>query len=242
LSFFAKNGKIGVPSIGQEVLMGDLVSANTLNCVYFGLFILGVGYAIFILISGGLSDIDMPQVDVDIPQINLPGDVDIPGAGIHLGGPEVPAAGLDAPDVSVSPLSPITIASFVTAFGGIGVLATQFFKIDPRWSLVWATGGAVVLSGLMFLFYSQFLIRSQGSSEVKSSEIVGLLAEVSVPIGKDKTGQVTYSTKAGRMLSMAKAVDGSEIPRGHLVKIVRVVGPVALVRAVSTEESSGQDS
>jgi membrane protein implicated in regulation of membrane protease activity len=204
--------------------MADFVNASTLNCIYFGLFILGVGYAIFILVTGGLSDIDVPQVDVDIP-----------GADIHIGGPDIPAAGLDAPDVSVSPLSPITIASFVTAFGGIGVLAVQFFNVDPRWSLVWATGGAVVLSGLMFLFYSQFLIRSQGSSEVLASEIVGLPAEVSVPIGKDKLGQVTYATKAGRMRSMAKAMDGNEIPRGQLVKIVRVVGPVVLVKVVSTE-------
>ena len=221
--------------------MGDVLSANTLNCVYFGLFILGVGYAIFILISGGLSDIDLPNVDVDIPQINLPGDVDIPGAGIHLGGPDVPAGGLDSADVGVSPLSPITIASFVTAFGGIGVLATQFFKIDPRWSLVVATGGAAVLSGLMFLFYSQVLIRSQGSSEVKASEIVGLVAEVSVPIGEGATGQVSYSTKAGRMSSMAKAVDGREIPRGQLVKVVRVVGHIVLVKPVSTEEPAEQE-
>ncbi len=216
--------------------MGDLINANSLNCVYFGLFILGVGYAIFILISGGLSDIDLPNVDVDIPQINLPGDVDIPGADIHLGGPDLAAGGLDAPDVSVSPLSPITIASFITAFGGIGVITSQFFKIDPRWSLLWATGGAVVLSGLMFLFYSQFLIRSQGSSEVKVRELIGLPAEVTVPIGEGVTGQVAYNTKAGRMLSMAKAVGGGEIPRGQLVKIVRVVGHTVLVKAVSTDE------
>jgi len=211
--------------------MGDLLSGVTLNCVYFGLFILGVGYAIFILISGGLSDIDLPNVDIDIP-----------GAGVHLGGPDIPAAGLDAPDVGVSPLSPITIASFITAFGGIGVIASQFFKIDARWSLVWAAGGATVMSGLMFLFYSQFLIRSQASSEVRASEIIGTVAEVSVPIGKDVTGQVSYSTKAGRMLSMAKSVDGSDIQRGQLVEIVRIIGPIALVKPVSTEESAEQDS
>jgi len=110
------------PTTGQEELMGDLINASTLNCVYFGLFILGVGYAIFILISGGLSDIDLPNVDVDIPQINLPGDVDIPGADIHLGGPEVAGGGLDSHDVGASPLSTIPIARFINALGGIGVV------------------------------------------------------------------------------------------------------------------------
>jgi membrane protein implicated in regulation of membrane protease activity len=207
-------------------------SLGTLNCVYFALFFVGLGYAIFIVITGGLSSIDMPDVDIDIPQIDLPGDVDIPGADIHLGGPDIPAGGIDTPDVSVSPLSPITIASFVTSFGGIGVLATQFFEVDPRISLLWATGGAVIISGLMFLFYSQVLIRAQGSSEVRRGELIGLLGEVTVPIGETATGQVTYSTKAGRMSSMARSADGSAIPRGQFVKIVRMIGQLVIVKPI----------
>jgi membrane protein implicated in regulation of membrane protease activity len=214
------------------------VNVDTLNCIYFALFFIGVGYAIFIVITGGLHDIDLPDVHVDVPQIDLPGDVDIPGANIHVGGPEIPAGGIDAPDVSVSPLSPITIASFVTSFGGIGVLATQFFNVDARLSLLYATGGALLISGLMFVFYSQVLLRSQGSSEVRQSELIGLPAEVTVPIGEASAGQVSYSTKAGRMSSTARSLDGSPIPRGQLVEIVRFAGSQALVRPLSSEEAS----
>jgi membrane protein implicated in regulation of membrane protease activity len=212
------------------------LSFDTLNCVYFTLFFIGVGYAIFILITGGLSNIDLPDVDIDIPQVDLPGDVDIPGADIHIGGPDVLAGGIDAPDVSVSPLSPITIASFVTTFGGIGVLAIQFFDVDPRMSLVWATGGALLISALMFLFYSQVLIRSQGSSEVRRSELLGLPAEVTLPIKENAIGQVAYSTKAGRMSSMARSVDGSPISRGQVVKIVRIIGNQVVVTPISPED------
>ncbi len=105
---------------------------STLNCVYFALFFVGVGYALFVVLTGGLSDIDMPDVDIDIPQIDLPGDVDIPGADIHIGAGDVAAGGIDAPDVSVSPLSPITIATFITTFGGVGVLCLQLFEVSPR--------------------------------------------------------------------------------------------------------------
>jgi membrane protein implicated in regulation of membrane protease activity len=199
------------------------------------LFFFGFGYAIFIAITGGLSDIDMPDVDIDIPQVDLPGDVDIPGADIHIGHADVPA-GIDAPDVSVSPLSPITLASFVTAFGAFGILSMQLFQVDPRWSLAWATGGALLVSGAMFLFYSRVLIGSQGSSEVRSSELLGLDAEVTVPIGEAATGQVTYVTKSGRMNSMARSLDGQPISRGQLVKIVRVQGPQVLVKAIRPEE------
>lgn len=208
---------------------------DTLSCVYSVLFFVGLGYAVFVAITGGLSQIDLPDIDVDVPQINLPGDVDIPGAGVHIGGPEVPAAGLDAPDVPVSPLSPITIATFVTVFGGVGVLSLQFFQVDPRLSLVFASLSGLVCAGLMYLLFSQVFIRSQASSEVRRGELVGLEAEVTVPIGQTSPGQVVYVTKSGRMSSMARSVDGSAIPRGQFVRIVRVLGPQVLVRPLTPE-------
>ena len=67
----------------------------------------------------------------------------------------------------------------------------------------------------MYLFYSQFLIRSQGSSEIRQADLIGLQAEVTVPIGETSMGQVTYLTKSGRMSSMARSIDGKAIPRGR---------------------------
>jgi membrane protein implicated in regulation of membrane protease activity len=206
------------------------LNVDTLNCVYLALFFVGVGYAIFIVITGGLASIDMPDVNIDIPQIDLPGGVEVPGGGIEIGGPDLPAGGLDAPDIPVSPLSPITAASFITSFGGIGVLALQFFGVDARMSLMWATLGALAISAVMYLFYSQVLIRSQGSSEIHRSDILGLEAEVMVPIGVDTPGQVSYITKSGRMSSTARSATGEAIPRGELVQIERIVGPQVLVR------------
>ena len=185
---------------------------DALNCIYGALLFVGLGYAIFIVITGGLSDIDVPDVDIDIGQIDLPGDIDIPGADIQIGGAELPTGGLDAPDVSVSPLSPITIASFITTFGGIGIICTQFFACRPEWSLVFATSGGLLASGLMYVFYSQFLIRSQGSSEIRQADLIGVQAEVTIPIGETSTGQVTYLTKSGRMSSMARSIGIRTIP------------------------------
>lgn len=210
------------------------LNLDTLNCVYFALFLVGLGYALFVVITGGLSDINMPDVDIDVPQIDLPGDVDIPGADIHIGGADV--GGIDAPDVAVSPLSPITVATFVTTFGGVGVLTTQVFGVDPRWSLLWATGSGLGTAGLIYVFVSQFLVRSQASSELHRSELIGMEAEVTVPIGENATGQVTYVTKSGRMSSMARSVDGRPIPRGQLVVIARTSGPQVLVKPISSEE------
>jgi membrane protein implicated in regulation of membrane protease activity len=219
------------------------LNLDTLSCVYFGMFLLGVGYAIFIVVTGGLSNMDIPNVDIDVSQIDLPGDVGVPGADIHIGGPEIPAAGFDAPDIQVSPLSPVTIATFITTFGGIGVLAVQLFGVDPRWSLLWATAGALLLSGLVYLFYSQVLVRSQASSEIRRGELIGVQAEVTVPIGETAMGQVTYVTKSGRMSSMARSLDNTAIPRGTFVQIVRLVGQVALVKPIDmTQEDETTES
>ena len=76
-------------------------SLTTLNCVYLALFFVGLGYAIFVAITGGLSDIDMPNVDIDVPQIDLPGDVDIPGAGVHIGGADIAAGTIGADWITV---------------------------------------------------------------------------------------------------------------------------------------------
>ncbi len=210
-------------------------SLSALNCVYLALFFVGLGYAIFIAITGGLSNIDMPDVDIDVPQIDLPGDVDIPGADIHIGGADV-VGGIDAPDVTVSPLSPITLATFVTVFGGVGVITIQLFEVSAGISLVISVLSGLISGGLMFLFYSQFLIRSQGSSEVRYGELIGLEAEVTVPIGENVTGQVTYLTKSGRMSSMARSVDGKPISRGQSVEIVRTIGPQVLVKPLVIEQ------
>ncbi len=208
---------------------------ETLNCVYFALFLIGVGYALFIVITGGLSDVHLPDVDVDIPHVDLPGDVDVPGVDIHIGDGGA-AGGIDTPDVALSPLSPITVATFITTFGGVGVLTLQLFNMDPRLSLLLATLSGMGAASLMYVAVSQFFVRSQASSEIRQGELVGLQGEVTVPIGEDTPGQVTYVTRTGRMSSMARSVDGQPIPRGKLVTIVRTIGPHVLVKPLASQE------
>jgi hypothetical protein len=116
------------------------------------------------------------------------------------------------------------------------VLSTQLFNIDPRLGLLVSTIGGLGAAGLMYAFVSQFLIRSQASSEMRHGELVGMQGEITIPIGENATGQVTYVTRSGRMSSMARSVDGKPIPRGQFVTIVRTVGPQVLVKPLATDE------
>jgi len=175
--------------------MGEILSANTLNCIYFGLFILAWAHAIILVVTGGLSNVDMPDVDVDIPQINLPGDVDIPAPVCTLAA-GCASRGMDCARRRHVGAQPDHDCQLITAFGGIGVLALQFLRGRPPLESGMGRPAArcccrphvPILQPIpdpIAVFQ-----RSQGK------RARGLTAEVSVPIGTGATGQVAYNTKA----------------------------------------------
>jgi membrane protein implicated in regulation of membrane protease activity len=209
--------------------MGEMAGLNTLNCVYFVLFGVGLGYAIIAGLLGGLSHIDLPGIDIDIPGIELhPGEPDI-----HL---ELPFAhsinhDVDHPEVGLSPLSPITIATFITTFGGVGLILNNLTAINPVLGLFLSALSGLALAGMVFLAYTRLLVAAQGSSEVRIGELVGLVAEVIAPIPAGKIGEVAFVARGTRMRSPARSEDGGAIPRGAMVEIVKEAGNVVIVRA-----------
>lgn len=208
--------------------MSELTGFGTLNCVYFFLFALGVGYAIVAAVMGGLSHIDLPGADIDIPGIDLhPGEPDI-----HL---EIPfvhdiSHDVDHPEVGLSPLSPITIATFITTFGGIGLIVNSLTTFSPPVGLLIATVGGLAISGTVFLLYARVVTTIQGSSELQMGELVGLTAEVIAPIPENNVGEVVLVARGTRVRSAARSTGGQAIPRGTMVEIVEEAGNVVIVR------------
>ena len=217
--------------------MGELVGFSTLNCIYFALLGVGVIYAVIILIAGGLHEISVPHLDVDV------GDVDI--GGHHL--PEVPihldlhhAPSFDHGDVDVPSLSPITIASFITAFGSFGLLAVYLFNVSDRFSLLWAGGGGLVVAIIAHFAFGYFLIAPQGSSEVTARDILGLTAEVITPIPADGVGQVAFVAQGRRVTFSARSAGGTPVPKNTLVSIESFTGSVAVVHPEQDSGATGQ--
>jgi len=194
-------------------MMFEWLDLSSLNCVYFALLGIGVVYAVIILIGGGVdADVDVGDVDVDF---DAGGDLDF-----------------DHGEIGINPLSPVTIASFVTAFGAFGIIGLELLDLRGEWSLALALGGAVVTAALASLAYSYFLIAPQGSSEVRARDIVGAKGEIITPIPAGKMGEVAFVARGTRMTSAARSADGSEIPRGTLVQITESVGSVVFVKPV----------
>jgi hypothetical protein len=182
-----------------------------LDCFYMSLVVAGIIYALFILFTGGLHD--MGSI------VHLPFDV----------GPDFSHG-----EVGIVSLSPITIAGFVTAFGAFGVIATQGFGASAILSLVIATIGGLVVGIVSHIAYFYLLIKPQGSSEIKQSDIIGATAEVTTPIPMSGTGEVAFVAQGGRVTYPARAADRVALPRGTTVTIVEQVGTVVSVRARTT--------
>jgi len=208
--------------------MDLLQGLGTINCVYMALLTVGFLYALMIVIGGGLSQIDLPDVDVDVPHIDLPGDIDIPDVHVDIGHADV--GSFDHGTVEVSPLSPITMAAFITSFGGVGIVTTQLFGVKPEVSLLWATLGGVLTGGVVYLLYGRLLVAMQASSQVRTQELGGIVGEVIASIAAGGVGEVSYVAKGSRLSSPARSATGQAIPRGALITIERIVGGTALVR------------
>jgi membrane protein implicated in regulation of membrane protease activity len=203
----------------MENLLGN---TGALDCAYFLSFGVGLVWAIFAAVSGGLGDVDVP--DANLPDFDV-GNVDA----------------FDVGSVGVSPISSITISTFITAFGAVGIIVRHVFGVSDLFSLLWATGGGLLLASVMFLFYSRFLIGSQGSSEVRVSQLVGLTAEVVAPISEDGVGEIALVAQGSRVTYPARSSQGIAIRRGTLVVIDQMLGSQALVSPKDTGARPAKD-
>jgi membrane protein implicated in regulation of membrane protease activity len=143
-------------------------------------------------------------------------------AAAHFGGPSI--------------FSARVMASFLTAFGGGGVVARYFNFSHPASSGIGVASG-VVLAGLVYQF-AKVLYSQQATSEVVMSALVGRTAEVTVGIPTGGVGQVTLSFKGERTSQIARSADGKAIGIGTEVTITDMRGD-SLVVAKGARPSPG---
>ncbi len=161
-------------------------------------------------------------------------DLHVDMNGHDLGGADGHAeAGFGSHDMpGFSPLSPTTIASFVTAFGGIGMIlsriqATQSVFISAPLALL----GGFGIATLVFLLFRSVFRRTQSSSESKVAQVIGLTATVITPIAANGVGEIAYIHGGSRYTAPARSEGGAVFGNGQTVKIMRIVGTQFYVAA-----------
>jgi len=135
-------------------------------------------------------------------------------------------AGIDSSDApGVSALSPTIICSFITAFGGFGIIFHQIPATkNPLLSAPLAVlGGLLVASGVLALL-RQLFKRTQSSSESHVATLVGTLGTIITPVPADGVGEIAYVQFGTRYTAPARVENGAPIPNGAMVRITRIAG------------------
>jgi membrane protein implicated in regulation of membrane protease activity len=124
-----------------------------------------------------------------------------------------------------SPLSPTTLASFVTAFGGFGLIFSKFPATANPWIHVPLSifAGLVVAAGV-FVIFNRIFRATQSSSEGRVAELMGQSATVITPIAPGGVGEIAYVQNGTRYTAPARSQDETRLPAGASVWIVRVEG------------------
>ena len=189
--------------------MGEMLGGlDLLDLVYLVLLGIGFIYAVLILLGQGIGEIDVGAPDVDLDAGDIPS--------------------FDQGEVGLTSISPMSIASFVTAFGAFGIIASQLFGASNGASLLFALGGGLfvgVIAQLLFIY----VFSPQTSSLRSRSDIVGLTAEVIIPIPENGVGQIAVVSRGSRVTYGARTKSGQNFEQGDLVRVVELAGSIAFV-------------
>jgi len=129
----------------------------------------------------------------------------------------------DMPGFSV--VSPVVITSFVTAFGGFGMMLCKIPATESAWlsAPLSVLGGLGVAAGVLWLFRAIFR-HTQASSESRVATLPGLSAMIITPIPAGGVGEIAYVQAGSRYTAPARGEKGTAISNGTTVKITRVLG------------------
>lgn len=157
------------------------------------------------------------------------------GHDAHVGGSGGHAeAGADASDMpGVSIFSPTVITTFVSAFGGFGLILREIPAIHrPMFTAPLAAVGAVMTAAIVFWLMRQLFRATQSSSESRVSELAGAVGHIITPIPENGVGEIAYVQGGSRYTAPAREETGAPVPNGAAVKIVRIVGSQFYVKSV----------
>jgi membrane protein implicated in regulation of membrane protease activity len=127
-------------------------------------------------------------------------------------------------------INPMTMAAFLTWFGGTGYLLVHLRHI-------WIFAGVVVASlvglsaaSIVFLFVAKVLMANDEDVDPIEYEMVGVLGRVSVPIREGGTGEMIYVQLGVRKPCAARSEHDEPLAKGEEVVVTRFERGVAYVR------------
>ncbi|ACB75317.1 NfeD family protein [Opitutus terrae] len=144
-------------------------------------------------------------------------------------------AGFDNSGIpGISFFSPMVLACFVTAFGGLGIVFSGIEGTSSVWiSAPLSIAGAICIAFAVLWLFNAVFSRSQASSEGQVASIVGHTASLITPIPENGVGEIAYVQANSRYTAPARSEKGVPISTGETVRITRIVSTQFYVERVS---------
>jgi len=184
---------------------------NFMEQVYTIVFWVGVIYTVVTFLMGGLfglfhidGNVDT-HIDCDI-DAHVDGHIDINSA---------------SPTFTIFPLKPITIVSFLTVFGGIGMIGSGY-RINMLLLFIIAVISGLIVSFILYKFIVVPLYKAQNTSAFSRKSIIGIKAKVISPIYENGFGTIAYVVNGKKYNAPAKHVGKKAIAQGEEVIIYEI--------------------
>ena len=141
--------------------------------------------------------------------------------------------------------NPMTMAAFLTWFGGAGYLLVHLRHIWIFAGLALASLVGLAASAIVFVFVGKVLIANERDLDPLDYEMVGVLGRISVPIRIDGTGEIIFDQEGVRRTCAARCERNGPLAKGEEVVVTRYERGVAYVRRweelANPAEASPQD-
>jgi len=158
--------------------------------IYKILFTVGLAYTAITTILGAAFDV-----------FDIGGDIDLDG---------------DLPLLNI--FKPINIVSFITVFGGVGLIGIKN-ELNQAINFCIALGSGLIVSFLINRFIVIPLQKAENTSAPTNEDLIGLKATVITTIFENGFGTISYSFKGNKYTSPAKHLEGKEVKKGEKVRI-----------------------
>jgi membrane-bound ClpP family serine protease len=179
--------------------------------VYTIVFWVGVIYTVVTFLMGGLLGLVHLDGHIDT-HVDTHFDTHI---DTHIDGQGV------SPTFTIFPLKPITIVSFLTVFGGIGIMGGHY-KLNAVILFLIALVSGLIVSFILYRFIVVPLYKAQNTSAFSRKRLIGMKAKVISPILEDGFGTIAYVVNGKRYNAPAQHVSKQKIAQGEEVSIYEI--------------------
>jgi membrane protein implicated in regulation of membrane protease activity len=188
---------------------------------YLVCFVVGFSFTVLSFLSGTLHF-----------HFHVPGHLHGPTSGGAGRGPG-PGSGAHFPF-----FNPMTLAAFLTWFGGAGYLLVRLRHIWIFAGFLIAGLAGLVGASLVFWFVAKVLMANEKDLNPLDYEMVGVLGQVSVSIRSEGTGEIIFAQEGVRKTCAARSETGAPIAKGEEVLVTRYDRGIAYVQPWEAFENS----